>query len=144
MITLIGSKLAKTGEEFLYVGELDECEKCRFKKLCHGNLEKGRIYKIVSVRSSNHPCPIFDEGVKVVEVKLANLTIMVDAKKALEGMTLHFEPIKCDNYECPYYKYCSPSGIYEGEKFEIIKVFNEKINCKNNRTLKKVLIELKL
>ena len=65
-ITLIGSELAKTGNEFIYLGLLEECESCRFKRICHNNLEIGTRYKIVSVRSANHPCTVHENGVKVV------------------------------------------------------------------------------
>lgn len=85
-ITLIGSKLAKTGGEFIYLGEIEECKNCKFKRLCHGNLEVGRKYKIVSVRSANHPCIVHEGGVKVVEVVLADLTIMIESKRHLKEL----------------------------------------------------------
>ncbi|CAB3289097.1 conserved protein of unknown function [Methanocaldococcus lauensis] len=141
-ITLIGSRLAKTGKEFIYLGMIEECNNCKFKRLCHGNLEVGRLYKIISVRSANHPCPVHEDGVKVVEVVLADLTIMVESKKAIEGVILNYEPINCDNFDCVYYNFCKPEFIKEGEKFKIKNVINEKINCPNGKSLKKVVIEL--
>ncbi|NPA62461.1 MAG: UPF0179 family protein [Methanococci archaeon] len=141
-ITLIGSKLAKTGGEFYYLGEIEECENCKFKRLCHGNLEIGRKYKIISVRSANHPCPVHEGGVKVVEVVLSDITIMIDTKKALEGVVLNHHPINCDNFECEYYTFCNPKGIKDGEKYKIKQVINEKINCPKGKSLKKAVVEI--
>ncbi|ACV25131.1 UPF0179 family protein [Methanocaldococcus fervens] len=141
-ITLIGSKLAKTGGEFVYLGEIEECKNCKFRRLCHGNLEVGRKYKIISVRSANHPCTVHEGGVKVVEVVLADLTIMIESKKALEGVILNHKPINCENFDCEYYNFCNPDGIMEGEKYKIKQVLNEKINCPNGKSLKKVVIEI--
>ncbi|ENN96693.1 hypothetical protein J422_00941 [Methanocaldococcus villosus KIN24-T80] len=141
-ITLIGSKLANIGEEFVYLGEVEECKTCKFRKLCHNNLEVGRKYKIVSVRSAEYSCPIHEGGVKVVEVELADIILNIDAKKALEGVVLNYEPINCGNFNCKNYKFCHPEGIYEGDKFRIKNVLNEKINCENGKTLKKVIVEL--
>ena len=42
MITLIGKDLAKEGQEFVFLGPAEECEKCIFKSYCVGNLEKNR------------------------------------------------------------------------------------------------------
>ncbi|XRO75860.1 UPF0179 family protein [Methanocaldococcus sp. 28A] len=141
-ITLIGSKLAKTGGEFIYLGEIEECNNCKFKRLCHGNLEVGRKYKIISVRSANHPCIVHEGGVKVVEVILADLTIMIEAKKALEGVNINYEPITCENFNCEYYNFCNPEGIKAGEKYKIKQILNEKINCPKGKSLKKVVVEL--
>ncbi|EHP84887.1 UPF0179 family protein [Methanotorris formicicus] len=141
-ITLIGSKLAKMGNEFVYMGILEECETCKFKRICHDNLEVGRRYKIVSVRSANHQCKIHEDGVKVVEVVPAEFVIMVEAKKALEGVTLTHNPINCENVFCENYIYCNPEGIDEGDRYKILSVMNEKIKCEKGRSLRKVVITL--
>ncbi|WP_457612132.1 UPF0179 family protein, partial [Methanocaldococcus sp.] len=94
MITLIGEKLAKVDEKFIYLGELEECKDCKFKKLCH-SLERGRVYKIKSVRSAVHDCKVHYNGVKLVEVELSEIEACVDSKKALEGLSFSFSPIKC-------------------------------------------------
>ncbi len=142
IITLIGSKLAKTGLEFLYVGEVEECNRCKFKNLCHGKLEKGRVYKIVSVRSSEHPCEIHNDGVKVVEVCYSNIILCVDTRKAIEGVVLQYSPNRCTNFECENYIFCHPEGIKEGDKFKITKILNEKVKCPKNNNFKKVVVEI--
>ncbi|MDK2790268.1 MAG: uncharacterized protein PWP15_775 [Methanothermococcus sp.] len=137
-ITLIGSELAKTGNEFIYVGLLEECESCRFKRICHNNLEEGKRYKIVSVRSANHPCDIHENGVKVVEVVPAEFVIIIESKKALEGVTLSHSDIQCDNVLCENYLLCHPEGICE--KYKVVSVLNEKIKCPKGISVKKVVI----
>ncbi|ADG13716.1 Protein of unknown function UPF0179 [Methanocaldococcus infernus ME] len=140
MITLIGSKLAKEGEKFIYLGELEECKDCKFKNLCH-NLEVGRIYKIKSVRSTNHRCKIHLGGVKAVEVEISEIEAIIESKKALEGLSFTYSPILCDNSDCENYKFCVPQGLVEGDKVRVEKVL-ERVECKNNLSLRKVILRL--
>ena len=45
LVTLIGKKLAKVGNEFVYLGITQKCRNCRLKTVC-SNLQEGRTYKI--------------------------------------------------------------------------------------------------
>jgi len=137
-ITLIGSELAKTGNEFIYLGLLEECESCRFKRICHNNLEIGTRYKIVSVRSANHPCTVHENGVKVVEVAPAEFTILIESKKALEGVTLTHNDVQCDKVCCKNYLSCHPEGI--SGKYKVSQISSEKVECPKGNSLKKVSI----
>ncbi|WP_421077043.1 UPF0179 family protein [Methanothermococcus sp. Ax23] len=138
-ITLIGSKIAKTGNEFVYYGLLKECESCRFKKICHDGMVVGKRYKIVSVRSANHPCEIHESGVKVVEIEPAkDIVMLVESRKALDGLTLSHRDIQCNNILCENYMLCHPEGVYN--KYKILKVFDEKIKCPKGYSLKKVTV----
>ena len=56
-VTLVGTVLAKQGVEFIYEGEVAECDTCKVKKACN-NLQKGRKYRIVSVRTTHHECAV--------------------------------------------------------------------------------------
>ena len=58
MITLIGKDLAKKGQEFVFLGPAEDCEDCRFKSSCVGNLEENRKYVVVEVRDNEQKCPI--------------------------------------------------------------------------------------
>lgn len=40
-VTLIGTELAKPGLEFIYEGQLPDCESCPLKKACN-NLRQGK------------------------------------------------------------------------------------------------------
>ncbi|MBA2861679.1 UPF0179 family protein [Methanococcus maripaludis] len=137
-ITLIGSELAKTGNEFIYLGPLEECEPCRFKRICHNNLDVGTRYKIVSVRSANHPCTVHENGVKVVEVMPAEFTIIIESKKALEGVTLTHVDVHCDRVCCENYLSCHPEGI--SGKYRVSSILPEKVECKKGNSLKKISI----
>ena len=61
MITLIGEKLAKVGESFIFYEPAEECSKCRFKPSCIDSLEEGHKYVITEVRDVEQKCPIHDE-----------------------------------------------------------------------------------
>ena len=52
-VTLVGTVLAKQGIEFVYEGEVAGCDTCKVKKACN-NLQKGRKYRIVTVRTTHH------------------------------------------------------------------------------------------
>lgn len=137
-ITLIGSRLAKTGNEFVYYGILKECESCKFKKICHEGMVVGRRYRILSVRSADHPCEIHEGGVKVVEIEVSQeIPMLIESRKALEGLTLS-SGIKCNNIICENYPLCNPEGITG--KFKIVKVFRDKISCPKGLSLRKVIV----
>ena len=70
MITLIGKKLAKEGESFIFYEPAEECSTCRFKASCIDSLEEGHKYTITEVRDVEQKCPIHeDEKVQVVVVE---------------------------------------------------------------------------
>lgn len=49
-ITLIGSRLAREGLEFIFKGEMPECKKCRLKNTCL-NLEPGAGIKLLELKA---------------------------------------------------------------------------------------------
>ena len=65
MITLIGKDLAYEGNEFVYLGPASECEDCKFKSSCIGNLEPNRKYVITGVKDNEQKCPIHSENIVV-------------------------------------------------------------------------------
>ena len=138
-ITLMGSELSKSGSEFIYYGKVDICEDCRFNKVCHDGLIPNKRYKIVGVRSTNHPCKLFKNGVKVVEiVPSEEMVIGIESKKALEGMTITHSDIRCNNIFCENYNLCHPEGI--GKKYQILEIKDEKINCLEGHSIKLVVV----
>jgi len=137
--TLIGTKLAKEGVEFIYCGPLPECIDCRFKKTCHNSLELGTRYVINSVRSNKYPCKIHSEGVKIVEIAPVNeMTITIPSKNALEGLTLSHDNKLCENILCKNYIMCNPDGI--PNKYKIVKIIN-KINCPRGKSLTSAIVK---
>ena len=82
MITLIGIDLAKEGQEFVFLGPADECDDCRFKSSCVGNLEENRKYIITEVMENEQRCPLHAEGKVIpVEVDRAKIDILTASKK---------------------------------------------------------------
>ncbi|HMK16206.1 MAG TPA: UPF0179 family protein, partial [Methanomicrobiales archaeon] len=82
-VTLIGRLLARPGLEFIFEGELPECEHCRVRKACN-NLQAGRKYRIVSVRTAApHDCTIHEGGTCAVEVVESPLVALVNADMAI-------------------------------------------------------------
>ncbi len=135
VVTLIGSKLAKEGVEFIYLGITKKCRSCKLKTVC-SNLEPGRRYRVVKVRDKKHGCSLHGEVV-AVEVKKLPITVNIKREQA-EATAVSFSPIPCDFVWCREYEHCNP-GIKEKE-YRIVKVL-EDVHCPKGYELKKVMIE---
>ncbi len=144
ILTVIGVKLAKKNQKFLFTGAAPECENCNLslKSVCLNNLEKDTMYEIIDVRKIVHPCTIHEGGVKVVEVQKAPIKAVLDARKTFEGATISYRFIDCDEATCKNYQYCKPIGIHENTKYKITQVLGNLLHdCEKRKRLK--LVELK-
>lgn len=139
-VTLIGTVHARQGVEFVYEGEAAACETCKVKKACH-NLQKGRKYRVVTVRTTHHECGMHINGATAVEVMEAPSTALIGAEMAIANSKIKFES-SCNKGDCRSYELCHPDGIVEGEKYIIADVLgNAPDICDKGRALK--LVELK-
>lgn len=140
-ITLIGIHLAAPGMEFIYEGELRECESCKVRKACN-NLQPGRRYRITEVRAgSRHECAVHQEAACAVNVVESPLIALVSADMAIPNSTIHYVP-SCSRSECRSRELCHPDGILEGERYLIGEILgNAPEPCEKGRILK--LVELR-
>ena len=139
-VTLIGTTYARQGVEFIYEGEVAACEGCKVKKACH-NLVKGRKYRIVTIRTTHHECPVHLNGANAVEVMEAPSSALISAEMAIINSKIKFE-VSCTKADCKSFDLCHPDGIIEGEKYIVTDVLgNAPDLCEKGRTLK--LVELK-
>lgn len=121
MITLIGKELAVKGKEFVFLGPAPECEECRFKSSCVGNLELGRKYVVTDVRDNEQKCPLHAEGVVVpVEVDRAKIDLLTTSKNIFEGSTFTFNAPDCDE-NCDFHDLCFPDGLKEDDKCIVLE-----------------------
>jgi len=142
IITLIGTRLAKVGNEFIFRGAAKECEPCKFNKTCLG-LNQGSKYKIVDLRNSARlECFVHDSGVCAVEVIEAPIMMAIESRKAIKGSKIAYEQLPCNYPNCDNFVLCHPSGIKAGEKFNIIDVQGDiEEPCNKNYQLK--IVEIK-
>lgn len=139
-VTLVGTVLARQGVEFIYEGEVAGCETCKVKKACN-NLQPGRKYRIISVRTTHHDCAVHLNGTTAVEVIDAPVTALISAEMAILNSKIKLEP-SCRKTDCPSYPLCRPDGVVEGEKYSVYSVLgNAAGTCEKGRTLK--LVEIK-
>ncbi|MCK4948770.1 MAG: UPF0179 family protein [Thermoplasmata archaeon] len=136
LVTLIGERQVKEGNEFVYTGPLSECKDCRLKGVCF-NLEEGKRYRISSVRRLHHTCRVHEDGVRVVEVETVAVDAVVSVKSAVEGSMVTLEFPKCGEIGCEHYRLCHPLGLKDRQKATIIEV-KKKVNCPRKRPLKRV------
>ncbi|TQD27598.1 UPF0179 family protein [Methanolobus vulcani] len=121
-ITLIGSKLAKEGEDFVFMGESRECKKCKLRRTCM-NLDSGRKYRVAKLRGDTvHECFIHDGGVITVEVETSPIVAAIESRKAVVGSKVSYELPKCEEFDDSVYDILYPEGLKEGDKCTVIKV----------------------
>mgnify|MGYP006281649035 CR=1 FL=1 len=124
-LTLIGTRLADTGQEFVYHGEAPGCEGCPYRDQCL-NLVEGRRYRIVEVRE-NAPtleCAVHDDGVVAVEVEPAPVRANVPAGRAFAGSKVALAG-PCPHTECPSHEFCVPDGADFDEEYRITEVLGD-------------------
>lgn len=120
-VTLIGTRLAETGEEFVYRGEAPACEECPYRDQCL-NLSSGRKYKVSDVRDgSTLDCGVHDTGVTAVEVEPVGVTANVPDSSAFVGNKASLGG-PCPHTECPSHEYCEPAGADFDEEYRISAV----------------------
>ncbi|HLB71003.1 MAG: UPF0179 family protein [Candidatus Methanoperedens sp.] len=141
-ITLIGTKLAKVGTEFIFRGIARECEPCKLNKTCLG-LNVGSKYRITGLRNGGTlECFIHDSGVCAVEVIETPIVMGIESRKAIKGSKIIYEPVACNILTCENYRICRPGGLKRGDKFTIANVVGELSGqCEKGYILK--LVEVK-
>jgi uncharacterized protein (UPF0179 family) len=140
-VTLIGRLLARPGLEFIFEGELPECEHCRVRKACN-NLQSGRKYRIISVRTTApHDCSIHEGGACAVEVVESPIVALVNADMAIMNSRITFE-FSCSKEECKSFELCRPDGVIDGDRYLVGEILgNAPDICEKGRALK--LVELR-
>jgi uncharacterized protein len=138
-VTLVGTVLAKPGIEFIYEGETAECDICKVKKACN-NLQKGRKYRIVTVRTTHHDCTVHLNGATAVEVMEAPISALISPEMAIVNSKVKIE-LSCNKGDCKSFALCRPDGVVDGEKYIVTDVLgNAPDICEKGRALKLVEI----
>jgi uncharacterized protein (UPF0179 family) len=124
-VTLIGTRLAEVGREFVFGGEASACAGCPYRKQCL-NLREGRRYRVTAVRENagTLECGVHDTGVRAVEVEPAPLVANVAAKGAYAGSTASLEG-PCPHTGCPSHEYCEPAGADLETEYRIREVVGD-------------------
>lgn len=124
-ITLIGTRLAEVGREFVYDGEAAACEGCPYRTQCL-NLEEGARYRITALRENAQvlECGVHDDGVTAVEVERAPITANVPSRVAYTGSRARLAG-ECPYEGCPSHEYCVPDGAELDREYRIQEVVGE-------------------
>jgi len=137
IITLVGEKLARPGFEFIYYGPAEPCKTCKLAGVCVGNLEPGRRYKILRVRSMpSHSCPLHEGKVRVVEVVEPSIEIAIEPRLAIAGSVIKVHFADCSDKEKE--SLFRPEGLFEGDHVKIIEVLDD-VEC-DGKTYKVVKV----
>jgi hypothetical protein len=124
-VTLIGTRLAEVGREFVFQGESSACEGCPYRGQCL-NLEEGTRYRITDVRENAQTldCAVHDDGVRAVEVEPTSVPANVPAKGAYVGSKSKLAG-PCPHTDCPSHAYCVPMGADFDTEYRIREVLGE-------------------
>ena len=124
-ITLVGTRLASAGEEFVYRGESAACEGCPYRSQCL-NLTEGVRYRVADVRDGAQTldCNVHDGGVSAVEVEPVGMKANVSATNAYAGSKSSLEG-PCPHTECPSHEFCEPTGAEFDDDYQITEILGE-------------------
>jgi hypothetical protein len=124
-VTLIGTRLAEPGVEFVYGGASSACEGCPYRGQCL-NLEEGRRYRVTGVRENAQTleCAVHDGGVRAVEVEPAPVPANVASNRAYSGSKASLEG-PCPHTDCPSHPYCVPAGAEFDRDYRIDSVLGD-------------------
>ncbi len=143
-VTLIGTRLAEPGTEFVYEGEADGCAGCPYRSQCL-NLSIGTKYRITDVRENAQTleCALHDSGVRAVEVRPASVKANIPSKGAFAGSKATLQG-PCPYVECPSHEYCEPDGVDLDGEYRIKNILGDPPHdvCHLDRALELVELEV--
>jgi len=134
VVALVGVKQAREGFAFVHGRPSKKCGGCKLFKVCVETLEPDRVYEVVLVRGKTFPCRIHEGGVQVVEVVEKDVEACIDARFAMLGAAIAFQPQDCDNVSCENYIRCVPEGIGKGDRCKILDV-KGRVTCSRGSSL---------
>ena len=134
LVTLIGERLAKEDEEFIYLGPNNDCRGCKLKTVCF-NLKPGRRYKIIDIRDKRHSCELHEGNAAVVEVQELPIIAAID-KELTEGTAAKIERKECKNIGCDNFELCNNLALQKDRNYKIIKIY-EGLDCLIGHELQK-------
>lgn len=136
-LTLLGTRLAEPGREFVYHGEAAPCQGCPYRDQCL-NLVEGRKYRVDEIREDAPilACGVHDEGVEAVTVSPAPVRANVPSPRAYAGNKVPLAG-PCPHAGCPSHEYCEPAGMQFDEDNRIATVLGDPPHdhCQLNRDL---------
>ena len=139
IITLIGIKQAREGFAFIHQEPSPECGSCQYFSVCIKNLEIGRIYEVVQIRKNVFQCEIHEAGVQVVKVIERDISTTLPLNRVIEGVVITYQEQECDNEVCQNYEYCTPRGLFNGDRCLIWEI-GEKTECPKGFSLAGVVL----
>jgi len=138
--TLVSLNQAKEGFTFLHKGSSPKCDGCKYFLICVKNLETGRVYRVTGLRDKKMRCELADTDMMVVEVVESEIEAAVLCKQAIEGAIILFQTRECSVEDCENLTRCSPRGLLNGDRCEVVKVTGS-LRCAQGLPLAGVVLQ---
>ncbi|MEM2841853.1 MAG: UPF0179 family protein [Thermoproteota archaeon] len=115
----------KIGERWTYLGNAVECVSCEQERFCHAGLSPGDIFSIIEDKRTNIYCSLRGSELTTVVVK-KEIIAALQTRLVEIGITMIYDPIRCDFLECPTLDYCllGPSSGTMIKIEEILRTFD--------------------
>ena len=139
-ITIVGEKLAKKDEEFIFIGPQNDCKNCKLKNICF-NLKQYYQYKITNIRDKRHSCIVHAGDAIVVEVEEQPIETSID-KKYTKGSVITYDDKECDEKLCANYDLCTNKALEPGKKYLITEILDV-IPCSIGKSIQRVTLKEK-
>ncbi len=136
-ITLLATRQARVGFEFVYHGGAPVCRTCPYRNACL-TLDAGRRYRVTRVRSVEHPCVLQETSARVVEVTPVARSFAVEARGAIVGSSLDVERYDCGRLDCASWAVCAGPDVPTRQRFRIERVEPGPAECRIGRSLRRV------
>ena len=140
LITLLGKDQAQSGNRFIFGGPVQECRECHLKNICF-NLKKGCRYVVSNVRDKEHPCSVFEGGVRVVEVEQVPFRAGVPKSMVVEGSVITFHRQGCGVWGCENLLLSNPVDLADGSRIKVVTILSEK-TCADGSSFLEALVDL--
>ena len=134
VISFVGKSYAKQDFTFYFQNIKSTCPPtCRLYNTCMKNLEPNTVYQVTDVKGKEMKCPhdLHEEDMILVELKIPNLEVSMKNRDIFLGSLVSYEPISCNEKDCPHRKYCVPTKyvIKPNQKVKVVKKLQRIEDC---------------
>jgi|GEM_PF-6678994 len=109
------------------------CKTCPMYSFCGGDLNPKSNYRVTALRDTTKKCPQTGEDLRAVDIVEEPLTVLVEKRGLLKGITVRYKPVDCEDRFNRYYFYCRGTALQEGDRIRVEEIVDDNISI-NGKT----------